>query len=130
MTPDAPPAIHLSIDAHAIDHERLLRVILVLEDTPWSAPGGALCFMPGSWKEETGLPYRLASHPAQATIIAKCRLRRFAAIARAGGVEPTPLLLLESWRHGIASAMNRHRRQRMSEYASRGENLYLDKTFP
>lgn len=127
---ESPPPIHFSIpEPERVDVDRLLLVILALENTPWKKPGGALCFMPESWKEETNLPYRLASNPAQAIIIAKLRLARFAAICTRNGIRWTPTTALESWRWGVSHAMHRARIHNPSGYATRGANLYFDPTF-
>jgi hypothetical protein len=129
---ETPPPIHFSIPApeQSVDYDRLIGVILALENTPWKKPGGALCFMPESWKEDAGtLPYRLASNPAQAVIIAKIRLARFAAICSRHRIRWTPTTALDAWRWGIREAMHRARIHSPSGYAVRGTNLFEDKTF-
>lgn len=134
MPPD-PPAIHFVIPAPppppkpAFDHDRLIRAIIAIENTPWSKPGGALGFQIESWFEETSLPFRLASNPAQAKIIAKIRLARFAVKAISRGVEWTPILACESWRWGIDDALAHAKRKRFSSYGKRAFNLFNDPTF-
>lgn len=126
---DSPAAIHAPAVAPAIDYDRIIRVLVMLEQNPWSKPGGALGFMPDSWKEETTLSYRLASDPAQATIIAKLRLARFAAIAARRGVKWTPTVAFDSWRWGIGAALHHSVNWRSSYYAERGANLFYDPSF-
>lgn len=128
---DSPPAIHVSVPAPpqpAIDYDRVIRCILELEGTPWSKPGGALCFQPGTWQEETSLPYRLASNSPQARIVAKQRLARFAALAISHGLTPTPRYLLDVWRFPTF-ALHNLARDRSCDYAQRGANLFNDPTF-
>lgn len=125
---ESPPAIHA--EAHVVDHDRVLRVILALEGHKWHWAGGAYAFMPASWAEETSLPYALASNPAQAAIIAKIRLARFHAISTSRGIRWTPILAIECWRRGLEGGLKRAVRGRHSDYARRGENLFRDPTFP
>lgn len=128
---DAPPAIHAP--AHAFDYERAIGVIIQLEQTPWDKPGGALCFRPESWAEDSSLPYRYASEPNMAKIVALRRLSRFAVIAESKGVVWTPIVAFAAWRFGIAYAClhaRRHSKYSALSYPQRGENLYRATTFP
>lgn len=126
----SPPAVHVTVQPHfeAIDYDRVIAVILVLEKTPWRKPGGALCFQPDTWREECSLPYRLASNPAQARIIAKQRLAKFAAHAIRRGLRPTPRYLLDCWRYP-RDALHNLAMNRSCDYAQRGSNLFADPTF-
>jgi len=126
-----PPAVHVNVAPHyeAIDYDRVIRVILTLENTPWEKPGGALCFQPGTWREETSLPYRLASNHSQAFIVAKLRMAKFCALAISRGLRPTPRYLFDVWRYP-KYALHNLVRDRGCDYAERGSNLFFAKDFP
>lgn len=124
-----PIAHHAPAESPAIDYDRVLRVIVAIENTPWHRPGGAYGFQNYAWAEETSLPVELASNPHQAAIIAKIRLCRFAAIATSRGIAWTPRLAFESWRWGIDEAIYRTVKRLPSGYALRSVNLFNDPTF-
>jgi hypothetical protein len=124
---DSPPAIHAPADA--IDYDRVLRCILMLEGHKWSDPGGAYAFTRAAWREETVLPYRMASEPAQARIIARQRLHRHAALSRSRGVAFTPTVAFDCWFSGFEGAMRNARNKRPSDYSVRGSNLMSDPSF-
>lgn len=131
---DAPPAIHFVIPAPApvaeVSADRVLRCIIELEGTKWSHPGGALCFMPASWNEDAGgISYSHASNPAVAFAVAKRRLFRFARIAERRGVKWTVTVALDGWRRGIDEACLRAKHGKPTDYATRGTNLFFDRSF-
>lgn len=110
--------------------ERVLLVLLQLEpfNGGWDQPGGAFQFTLRSWQEQTGLPYTLARHRETAMNIARKRLQVAIATARRFNVEPTPILLIGSWRHGLAGAMRKLKTGKPSPYMRNGLNLYNDPT--
>lgn len=129
MTP-ADTAHHAPAPVPAIDYDRVLRVILMIEGNPWTRPGGGYGFMLYSWREDTDMPYAAACEPHRAATVAKMRLIRFSGIAAKKGVPWTPILSFDAWRWGIDAALRRAKENRHSDYALRARNLYEDKTFP
>lgn len=133
MTADhAPPAHHaaaVSPSTATIDYDRVLRVIVALEGHRWEHPGGALGWQPATWREQTKLPFALASRPPTALAVAKERLARFAAKAAAAGFPWTPRHCFETWRWGYNDGIKRANRNLPLSYGVRGLNLYRDPTF-
>lgn len=126
-------AISLALCAAApaprVDYGRLVEVIIQVENTPWSRPGGALQWTQVAWREETSRPYSQARDRAMSVPLAEQRLRRLAELLLEGGVEPSPYFLACAWRRGLEGAYLRARKNIADDYAWRARNLYDDPTF-
>lgn len=104
----------------------LVQSIEMVENTPWTYPGGGLQFTTAAWREETKLPYSDANQKPIARQMAMQRLERQARHLRALDIEPTPYLLGSIWNKGFTGALRLRRSGKKCSYGERVENLFYD----
>lgn len=122
MDVSPPPAIVFQVPSRAIDHSVLVLAIEDRENGHWTAPGGRACWSAVAWREESSLPYRLASNRHQSRILMKQRLAKFAARFTHDGIEVTVWRLATAWYRGYDGALRA--RRTVDDYGSLVEGIY------
>lgn len=108
----------------ATDTDRLVKAIEMVENTPWSHPGGGLQFTAQTWREETKEEYAKANNRQFAREIAAQRLTKLIRRVRALGIEPTPYLLGSMWNKGFTGALRLKNENRHDDYGKRVQNCF------
>lgn len=121
-----PPVAVVVAEVPALDRERLLEVILMIEGHEWTDPGGALAFTRATWSNLTRLPYRYAQRRDYAFAVGRKLLAEFERHAKAEGLELSVTLAAGAWNMGIRDAIRREKLGWPRGYALRTAALYAD----